>query len=302
MKKFIVKVAIFFCIIVLADFILGNVFSYMLSHAKGGETYRINYICDSTNQDILILGSSRAQRHYNPAIIKDSLGLSCYNCGQSGQGIISNYAMLKIIKKRYSPQYIIYEVFPLYDFLKDDNHKYLGILKPYYDREGIPDIFNSVDGLEKYKMTSALYKYNTRFLHILQGYLSSSKGYNPDGYWPIRSGSFDSLRIMKPKMQDEYEFDSLKLHYFEEMIKESGDSQIIFAVSPTWYGMDEGRLKPIYEICKRHNLPLIDYSNHPKYIHHSDFFRDGSHLNYQIGADEYTRDVIVELKKLNILK
>ena len=298
MKKFIFKIALLFGIVALADFLLGNVFDYMLSHARGGDSYRDNYICDSTNHDMLILGCSRALRHYNPAIIEDSLGISCYNCGQNGQGIISNYGFLKIIKNRYAPKYVVYEIFPLYDLLKDDNHKYLGLLKPYYKRNGVQDIFDSVDNMERIKMVSTLYRFNTRFLHIVQGYLSASKGYDSNGYWPLKSESFDALRVMKPEIKDEYELDTLKLAYFKKMIEESGETKIIFAVSPLWYGMDEGRLKPIYEICKQYDIPLIDYSNHPKYYHHNEYFRDGSHLNNQIGADEFTRDFIEEFKKI----
>ena len=54
------------------------------------------------------------------------------------------------------------------------------------------------------------------------------------------------------------------------------------------------------QICKRKNISFVDFSNNPKYVHHNEYFRDGAHLNAR-GADEFTRDLIVELKKRGIV-
>ena len=46
---------------------------------------------------------------------------------------------------------------------------------------------------------------------------------------------------------------------------------------------------------------FIDFSNRPKYVHNNAYFIDGDHLNAR-GADEFTKDLIVELRNQKILK
>ena len=61
---------------------------YMYFHAKGSSIREMNDVCLDNQYDVLIMGSSRAHHHYVPEIISDSLGLSCYNTGKDGNGII----------------------------------------------------------------------------------------------------------------------------------------------------------------------------------------------------------------------
>ena len=63
-----------------------------------------------TNEDILIFGSSRALHHYNPEIIEDSLGMTCYNVGSGGQNIYFHLALLESTLERYTPEIVILEL------------------------------------------------------------------------------------------------------------------------------------------------------------------------------------------------
>ena len=298
MKRFLIQIGIFFLLITVIDVIAGKTFSYFVDHAKGGDNGRNNYICNETSEDILIFGSSRAIHHYNPVMLSDSLGLSCYNCGQNGNGVILNYGRYQLICQRYIPKLLIYDVTSEFDLLAgDDNHKYLGWLRAYYDREGIPEVFESVDSREKYKMLSQMYRYNTKFIQIVSDCINPLQSEGIKGFRPI-SQDMDTMKISKkPQKKESYNFDSLKMSYLEKMIVESKDTKVVFVVSPSWYGMDTLQFKPIKDICQRRNILLIDFSNTPKYIHNNYYFRDGSHLNAR-GANEFTCDLIVELKKL----
>ena len=80
-----------------------------------------------------------------------------------------------------------------------------------------------------------------------------------------------------------------------KFIDEIGDVKIVFTISPTWYGLSQKISAPIREICLQKNIPFLDFSNDPKYVHNSNYFKDGSHLNAK-GADEFTRDLIKALK------
>lgn len=61
-----------------------------------------------------------------------------------------------------------------------------------------------------------------------------------------------------------YKFDKLKLEYINKYVQEVGANHIVFVVSPSWYCMDSLQFKPVKKICKKMNIPFIDYSNHPK--------------------------------------
>lgn len=302
MKKFIINVVVFFLLLSVVDVFAGIVFSYLIENTRGGDNGRNNYICNEANEDILVFGSSRAFHHYNPLILSDSLGLSCYNCGQDANGIILSYARYQLICQRNQPKMLIYDVNPDFDLLEgDDNRKYLGWLKAYYDKKGIHELFNSVDDIERYKMISQMYRYNSRFVQIISDYIHPLQSNGIMGFRPINK-EMDTMRISKKTRPKRYTVDSLKVSFIEKFIDDSSrkNTKVIFCVSPNWYGMDTLSFKSIRDICLVHQIPFIDFSNNPKYVHHNVFFKDPTHLNAK-GADEFTRDFIVELKKRGIV-
>lgn len=290
MRKFILKVLLFFLIIAVVDVCMGVAFRQMSQHPKGGDNARNNYICDSTHEEILVMGSSRALHHYNPAILRDSLRMSCYNCGQDGNGVILNYGRLLMTMKRYQPKMIIYDISPDFDIQKGDNRQFLGWLKGFYDREGIADIFESVDKNEPLKMRSAMYRYNSKFIQVLGDYVHPTKRQEINGFRPL-AGELDPM-----KLRDEAELswavtvDSLKLDYITKLIVLCRGPQLVFVVSPMWYQQDSAAVEPIRKLCSQYQIPFLDYSHSPKYVHHDEYFKDGSHLNAK-GADEFSRDV-----------
>lgn len=79
MNKFLVRIVVFFMAVAIIDIIFGKCCDYMYEHSGSGDSRKINYAIRECNADVLILGSSRANHHYNPQILSDSLGLSAYN-------------------------------------------------------------------------------------------------------------------------------------------------------------------------------------------------------------------------------
>ncbi|MBO7629556.1 MAG: hypothetical protein J6S87_06380, partial [Bacteroidales bacterium] len=82
---------------------------------------------------------------------------------------------------------------------------------------------------------------------------------------------------------------------------ESQDIKIVFVVSPWWDGMDTASLQPIKVLCHKYTTPLINFANNKKYVHQNRYFKDGGHLN-AIGADEFTKDLVMELRKRKIIE
>ena len=298
MKRFLLKLFLFAIGLVVIDVIVGKAFSYMVAGAKSGDNLRNNFIIDENLSDIVILGSSRALHHYNPLIFEDSLNQSCYNCGQLGNGIILNYAISKLSLERYVPKIVIYDVMPEYDLLVgEDNHKYLGILRPYYEREGMIDIFEDVDKTEKWKMKCSMYKYNSKLYPVLRDYLRT-EGEDPYKGFKPEFKELDPLQVSeKQTIEEKYTYDSLKMSYLLKLCELYPKStKIVFVVSPIYNGLDSVVFNPVKDLCKERDLTFLDFSNSPKYVRHNEYFRDGGHMNAK-GADEFSKELSNWLKK-----
>ncbi|MBR5069644.1 MAG: hypothetical protein IKX25_09635 [Bacteroidales bacterium] len=207
-----------------------------------------------------------------------------------------------MIRRRHRPRLVIYEVTPAYDILWGDNSKHLGWLKGSYGDEAVRREFEEIDPSERYKMLSLLYRYNSRFHQVLLDYLHPV--HNMDrGFLPVNSG-LDTLRIKDERQleesvsKNEMQTDSLKLRYLEDMLREAEGTRFVFVYSPTWYGIHDSGVDPIMDLAHRNGFLFLDFTDSAKYVHHDEFFYDGSHLNTR-GADEFTRDVIRELRMQN---
>lgn len=297
MKRFIVRLFSFLLLMFVVDIGVGLAMKYMQEHAKGGFTEHHNRIINNTSDDVLIFGSSRAIHHYNPQIIKDSLNLSCYNCGQNGNGIVLFYGWWQLMKDRHVPKIVIYDIYPGFDLLQgESNQKYLGLLRSKYDNDLIKDIFFNIDPNERYKMLSMMYRYNSNFLQYILDYIHPKFHARNDGFYPL-SGELDEMKIKKGnKDTKQLQVDSLKLDLFEKLIidMKKHNVQLIFVVSPIWYGKELSQfeaLKSLRFICEKYNILFLNYYNSSKYVKNNKLFKDGSHLNSR-GADEFTKELV----------
>lgn len=297
MKKFLLKVLLFFALVVVMDFAWNGVFSWLRSHAKGGSTENCEYIANRCEDDIIILGSSRATHHYVPQIIEDSLGLSCYNCGEEGNGIVLAYGRFKMLTNRYKPKLIIYEITPGYDYgTKEPNTKYLGYLRPYYDVNGIKSLFDDFDDEFSFlKMKSQMYQNTSKLLSNLVDNLAYRD--NNKGYAPL-NGTINVKKCNGIVDDELKEIDSLKLMYVEKLILDAKHQNIpiIFMISPK-YGIDNDLLnyEPEIALCKKYNVPYYNFINYEKLASNAVCFQDIGHMNND-GAIAYTQ-MIIELLK-----
>lgn len=83
-KNYIIKATLLFLSLVVADRSVGYVLQWMYFNQKGEDYFYTTKALDKQTADLIVLGSSRARNHYNPEILEDSLGISCYNAGRSG--------------------------------------------------------------------------------------------------------------------------------------------------------------------------------------------------------------------------
>jgi len=300
MKRFVIRLLVFLAIMFVLDRGFGLAMKFLQDHAKGGDIAHHNYILHESKEDILIFGSSRALHHYNPQIIKEALNMSCYNCGQSGNGIILFWGWWHIIKERYKPKIIIYDISPNFDYYQsEDNHKYLGWLRNEYEHEDIKKIFEDVDPTERYKQISFMYRYNSKFLQCLTDYVYPLLKLRPDGYEPL-GGEMDRMKIKDEDQLDlvNYSIDKLKISYLHKFVDDCERSgiKLILVASPLWYRFKGENFVPIKHISSLHKITFVDYSNNKEFVHNNKLFKDGNHLN-SYGADEFTKELCNYLVK-----
>ena len=294
MKKFVFRVLVFFFSIIVLDVLFGYACQYMNNHSKGGGVKSRYYVCKESHEKVLVFGSSRAKHHYVPDIIEDSLGLSCYNTGEDGNGIIFCYGVLKMITQRYKPRLIIYDV-SFFDIYKDDNMKYVDLLKPYYYEAGIDSIFWSVNPKTQLMMHSSLYRFNTTCLRII-GDFFHPVSITPKGYLPLTKVM--DYEPQEDNVQEQREIDCLKLQYFERFIQCASENniRIVFCVSPLYRSSKmESSYQPIRNICKKYGLPFIFNASVPEISTEKEYFYDRTHMNDR-GARLFTQIFLKEMK------
>lgn len=300
MKNFLIRLAIFTSLVFVIDRGIGYSLSYLSKNTTGGFVGHHNYIMSETTDDILIFGSSRAAHHYNAQLIQDTLGVTCYNCGQDGEGLILSYGRWQCLKQRYHPKLIIWDVNVSTDIMKDDNSQYLGWLKGFYDNDSIKQIFEEVDHTEKYRMQSYLYRYNSRFHQILIDYFhpvhNLSRGYQP------KHLVFDTLKIKERfSYSPEITVDPLKYKFMNNFINDMDSAKIVFVVSPTWWdGIQDEYLTIIQELVIDNECLFWDFSSDTAFVHHNDLFYDCYHMN-SCGADKFTSALIKKLREEKVL-
>ncbi|MBP5771476.1 MAG: hypothetical protein J6W75_08975 [Bacteroidaceae bacterium] len=307
MKKYLFKIAFFFAFVAIIDVACGFAFRYLTAKAKYGETYNNNYIANVCVDDVIILGSSHADRHYVPSVIQDSLGLSCYNCGEPGCGIIPAYARYKMITERKKPQLVIYEATPGYDyFIADDYSKYLGRIRQYSDREPVADMYETFgDELEPLRLLSNMYRNNSNIVQNLMDIVVPTKDYR--GYGPLFGKLTEEAIIYNRKTQLEKDIksqkiDSLKLSYVEKLFADVKADGVCIVCTLSPYFMtrtndkDDIKYLPVIELCRKYNIPFIDNRNYEGITGEMEYFQDFDHLNDN-GAKKYTSSLIPTLRK-----
>lgn len=299
MKKFILSVLLFFVLVFLCDRMFGIACHYILTHPKDPTMSSDYYVPYATHEDVLVFGSSRANHHYVPGIVEDSLEMSCFNCGKDGTGIVLHYGWLQKIVERYNPKLVIYDISG-FDLYPSNDGKCIRSLRVCYDHPGIEEIFHDYDPSECLKMSSMLYRYNTQFITIAGYYLYPFK-IGIKGYRPLTGELNPDVEIKAiNKAQTDKQVDSLKLKYlkaFSEICRKN-DIRLIFAISPRYGADDSDQYQPLYDLCKTYDIPLLNHYTDDRF-NRTSYFKDRGHMN-KLGAEEYTKELMKEIKALNL--
>lgn len=293
MKKYILTILLFIGVVTIIDISFGYICDYLHKNAKGGGIEKRLYLAEKSNEQILMFGSSRMCHHYNPAIIEDSLKMTCFNAGQDGNGIIMAYGFLRMVLERYTPNMIIYDLSP-FDYIEDDNIKYINYLKPYYKNVHVKQIIHDVSPVDKYKMISSFYQYNSQITSLIKCYVSPLSFTN--GYLPLDGTmNYD----YSPQINETSPSDNMKLKYLKMFIKTCKENNIplVFCLSPQYKVSNSNEYNTVKDIILQEQIPLLDFYSYPRLANNKDYFKDRTHLN-SAGADAFTKELIPHLRGL----
>lgn len=281
--KFTTHAVVFVVIFILSDRFIGYVEDLIFRRTNTKLSYALNPV---NNEDIVILGSSRAQHHYVPQIISDSTDMSCMNYGMGGKNIYYHSAIFDLILNKYTPKVLIYELFYI-DFIKTDTRhstEQLSDLAPVYN------IYSSVDSIielkgKQYKVMINLfdsYRYNSLLLPIvaINQIAPPNKGYIPiNGLW-----KGEALSSIDYKIEYDYE----KLHYLYKMISlcKNRGIRCIITVSPQYIKEDLDRSE-YFEIGNKCIDLGAEFWYYEKIFQDVSMFKDVAHMNH-VGAEFYS--------------
>lgn len=300
MKKYLLKIVLFFVIVAVVDFGFGKTCEWLQLHAKGGQMKCITQAALVQESDIIIMGSSRANHHYVSSVLADSLGMSVYNAGVDGNGIVLASGLYAMMKSRYTPQVVIYDVEPAFDinvYSEDGNNtRYIGGLRPYYANNNVREIIARIDPMERYKNISFMFRYNSKIFDLLRD-LFVAGGYVEDGFVPLQ-GMMTKEPEIKSKGEPSHT-DDMKLEFLEEFVADlsKSDIRLIVTASPKYGAVTSEVFEPVKEICDKYGVEFWDYYCSPKF-QKKELFKEQMHLN-EAGAKYYTAFLSQKLKKKN---
>lgn len=300
LRLFIFNVLIFVLIIGGVDF-LGGEINRMFQFAVcekfprniGSKTY---YTINKSNEDIIIIGSSRASHHYVSRLITDSTKFSSYNCGQDGHFFVFSNCVINTLLERYSPKYIIWEV--------DDNcltttspEQSINDLYPYYNLVYCKNVIDNMGIKQKIKMQSKLYRYNSTLDGLISPFLKVQNFDN--GYVPIENLGYKYPTIKNDLIENEVNSDKVKMLKNTLINCIEHDVKIIITSSPKFTISNiknTVQYKTLIQVCDDYDIPFIDLSGIDLFLRDSTYFKDNVHMNDK-GARKYMEYFIPELKK-----
>lgn len=303
--KVLIGLVSFIVLLVVADWAVGTWSEKMYYSSKYGMYRRQIYVMKEANEDILVMGSSRAAHHYVPQIIEDSLGMTCYNAGSDGECIYYHYCLLSaMIERGAKPKIVIYEVMNL-DAEESGGATFtldaaLDRLAPHYGEfKAVDSLFAFNGWKENVKMISKTYRYNSKLVQTIKcNYIPwpEDKGYEAlMGKMDVTLYEKDAA-LRSSSSRGTARIEKHKLEYMEKFISlcKTNDIHLVLYFSPYYNVKPAGGILTIRDLAALSGFPFYEFSSDEKYDNPK-LFKDAMHLN-DTGARLYTMDVIKKIK------
>ena len=297
------KAVVFFVLIFVLDYSIGNILSYFYFKQESGLQFRTTYSIEKTTADLLIFGSSRANHHYNPYVFEKRLNLSFYNAGRDGNDILYHSAVLNGVLARYSPKIVILD-FNGAEFRRIlDSYDRLSSLLPYYkSHPEMRSIIELKSRFEKVKLLSFIYPFNSSMFTIAVGNTEFNKNRKADiqGYVPLTKVWNGPIQIDSSSIK--YDIDSIKVKAYEIFIQDCVRSKVkLYIVCSPYYIKSnhvDYSVQIGQKIAQKYNIQFFDHSRDSIFLNNIKLFADIGHLN-EAGAKVFSNLVIDNICRTN---
>lgn len=306
-KKIIIGVASICLLLVAADWAVGTWSEKMYYQSKYGIFHRQIYCLSESQDEFMILGSSRAAHHYVPQIFEDSLVMSCYNAGSDGMCIYYHYGILASrIQRCCPPKMVILEVIGTdAEVSQGASFSLDAALERYAPHYGefaeIDSLFAFNGWKEQVKLMSKTYRYNSKLVQTIKcNYIPwpEDRGYEAlTGVMQVKEGE-KAADGLTPS-SSELNIEERKLKYLQKFIDncKENDIKLVMCYSP-YYGQSIPQsIRMIEEMAAQNGIPFLNYGDDARF-QKPEFFQDASHMN-DVGAKTYTNEIIRILKQYN---
>ncbi len=290
-------IKILFCLLLLfgVDKLIGVAMNDAITHAKNGSLYEMNYKLFEAKPAIVILGSSRANHHYNTSLIEKKFGVKTINYGQDGSDVAFYYIILKTLVETHKPSLVILDIKPN-EFADFPNYNQLSTLYPIIDKISVSDEdLKNISKYEKWKLKSNSYRFNNNFIEQI----NSMHGKKEDtasisGYLPLPVKKV----VLQKQNIDEPAFNADIYSYFLKIIAlcKNENIKLVVCISPYYNNVVfEKTVEETQKACNENNLQFINYLNNQLIDFPDSLFADEAHLNYE-GADRFTNNLLTRIK------
>lgn len=314
MKKFLIRAVLFFGILtivmVATDFWISNTLAKSESYAMGDAKIWHDILKGQINEDLIIYGSSRAWRHFDPAYIEEQTGLRAYNFGVDGHSFDIQYLRHELyLKYNKKPKMLVYSV----DVNTLDMPKGL-----YNDDQFLPffyadTLFNSYT--KKYKNFSFT-DYNVPLLRYSGREKALTYFVKEVIHWPqektrtkgfaAHHGSWNTdFKEASKKQQNYYKpIDKARVKRFDQFLADAKTINIsVVLIYAPEHVLGQNFIKNREEIIKvfdslahKNKIPFFDYSKDAMNSN-KDYFYNSLHLNAK-GVEEFNKLYIEDLKEI----
>jgi len=304
MQKILIKLII----LLVAIFVIDRAFSYFFKNkifektisGEGGGS--INYIIKKKkNIDFLVMGSSRAKYQIDPALLKNAYNGNGYNAGINGVGgIIYNSMLLHVlINKGILPKAVILQtdIFFFREAKSESLSFEISNLYPYMDEVPQLKVFvkHNAGFAENTLLLLHSYRFNGNMLSIVNNYLKHRTVTDNNGFESLQGTIVPNQFDIINRVNKKYEYSSIKLSAFEDIIETCKKNNIsLYVVFCPYFKttdiLQEENKVLIQILSKLGNNKLLDFSDINKIpsLQSGNLWKDENHLN-STGANLFSK-------------
>ena len=279
MKKIVISILFILVGVFVGDRLGGMVMWWINQHTHDTTGPKMKYMVNDLNEDVLLLGASKCQRHYVSSIISDTLGMSVYNGGiDATNNIFAHYISLNYALTHHTPKVVCLELFSSDFAPAPHTFDAVSFFAPYIGlSERADSVFRLAGSYWKYQV-SHLYRYNSRAVTNIFALLVNRLEGEDHGYLPNPKPTYPVgplLHFKSPQRTD-----SLRLCYMQKFVSlcQQKGIKLVFMVSPTYMKVDTDNYAPLRAFAQQNNIPFLDYHTCGLFQDHPEYFVDNYHL------------------------